>query len=336
MINKYYRTILLIAGMSLNLLTSQDFAPVGTAVAQFLEVGINARATGMGEAYTAITNDAGSAFCNPAGLAEVKTPSIFLANTTWPADISIGGVALAGHISRFGTLSFSIIYLMTDDMEITTMEESEGTGDYFSINNTCLGLSYARFLTDRVSIGVTGKLVEEKYYGHGYNTWSFDLGTMYRTDFHGLKIGMSILHFGPDVRFDGKYVNYSDQDSYVNLSDDTDDSLFVFDKFSLPVNFRVGLSMNILEKGAHRLRLATDMVHPNNNLEQYNVGMEYGINDSYYLRVGYKMTVDEGGFSLGGGIKTGILGMTGIRVDYSYSDLGILTHSHRFSLLLTL
>jgi len=78
------------------------------------------------------------------------------------------------------------------------------------------------------------------------------------------------------------------------------------------------------------------MVHPNNNLEQYNFGLEYSINNLVYLRTGYRAGLDEGGFSFGGGVKLDMLGSTGIEVDYSYSDLGILTNSHRFSLLLAL
>ncbi len=335
MTNKQKTTVAAFLALTI-CLHAGDFAPVGTTVAQFLEIGISARADGMGAAYTAVTNDAGSVFWNPAGLADVNAPCLFVSNSYWPADIAIGGIAIAGKFDRIGSFAFSAISLMTDDMEITTIYDNEGTGEYFSINNSVIGLTYAKFLTDRVSIGLTGKYVQEKYLDYGYSTWALDLGTMYRTDFRGLKIGMSILHFGPEVGFSGEYVNYSNQDSYVDLTDDTDDIPMSFEKYSLPVNFRVGISMNAFRSGNHLLTVASDMVHPNNNLEQYNFGLEYSINNLVYLRTGYRAGLDEGGFSFGGGVKLDMLGSTGIEVDYSYSDLGILTNSHRFSLLLAL
>lgn len=332
---RYKNSILIFASLSIGL-TAGDFAPVGTTVAQFLEIGAGARANGLGSAYTAVTDDAGAVFWNPAGLADVKAPSLFLTNNNWPADINVGGLSIAGKIGRVGSFAISVISLMTNEMEITTIQDYDGTGEYFDISNNAFGLTFARYLTDRVSVGVTGKFVSEDYFNHGYSTWALDLGTMYRTDFHGLKIGMSILHFGPEVGFSGKYVDYSNQDSYVNLADDTDDVPFEFEQYSLPVNFRVGISMRAFQRGSHTLMVSSDMVHPNNNLEQYNFGLEYNLHDAIFLRSGYRIGVDEGGISLGGGAKLDLAGWSQIAINYSYSDLGILTNSHRIGLLLSL
>ena len=46
-------------------------AKVGTAGAQFLEIGVSARAIGMGEAYVAVSNDATAMYYNPAGLTQL-------------------------------------------------------------------------------------------------------------------------------------------------------------------------------------------------------------------------------------------------------------------------
>jgi len=317
---------------------SQDFAPVGTAVAQFLEIGIGARATSLGGAYTAVTNDAGSVFWNPAGLVDAPGMSLYTAYNSWPADISLGGLSFSMNLGSRGTIAISSVFLMTDDMEVTDLNSPGGTGEYFSISNTSLGLTYARYLTDRVSVGVTGKMVQEKYWDYGYSTWAIDMGTLYRTDFHGLKMGMSILHFGPDIRFSGDFIDYSDPKSF------SVDSAKTFETYSLPINFRLGLSINVLENEAHRITTSADMIHPNNNLEQYNWGMEYCFNRSYFLRGGYKLIADEvvneavdvGGLSFGGGVRLGLMGLSVLAADYSYSNMGLLNGSHRFSLTLSL
>ena len=170
MIKKHYLRSIFIWGFILSGLPAQDFAPVGTAVAQFLEIGVGAQANALGQAYTAMTDDAGSVFWNPAGLVDAGKYSLYLSNMTWPADISLGSIAITGKFGRLGTFAISTLYLKTDDMEITTMEEFDGTGEYFSINNSSIGLSYARFLTDRVSVGFTGKVIQEKYFGYAYST----------------------------------------------------------------------------------------------------------------------------------------------------------------------
>lgn len=317
--------------LSASLVYGDQFAPIGTAVAQFLEIGVGARATGMGEAYTVMVDDASAVFWNPAGLADVETNNLFTSYTQWPAGISIGGMSIAKNFRNMGTLGLSTVYLMTNDMEVTTVEQPEGTGEMFSITNYALGLTYSRYLTDKVSAGLTAKLVREEYYNYGYYTWALDLGTLYRTGFHGLRIGMSILHFAPEVQFDGDYIDYSDPLSYAA---EPEPKPKTFEEYSLPVNFRFGMAIDLLDTRNHKVTLASDMIHPNNNIEQYNMGVEYGFNELVYLRTGYKLSADEGGLSFGGGAKLKLGSRMGAMVNYSFCDLGVLSNVNRFSLSL--
>ena len=307
---------------------SDTFAPVGTSVAQFLEIGVGAGATGMGEAYTVMAKDASAAFWNPAGLADVQKRNLFTSYTQWPAGISVGALSFATNVGNLGTFAVNSIYLMADDMEVTTIDNPEGTGEYFSISNHSLGLSYSRYLTDKVSVGVTTKYVHEGYYDHGYSTWALDLGTVYRTGFHGLKLGMSVLHFAPEINFDGEYIDYSDPKSYAGDEPKPKD----FENYSLPINFRFGVAMDVLNTGQHKITAATDMIHPNNNIEQYNAGLQYTFNKIIHLRTGYQMSADEGGFSFGGGTNLQVAGNYRIILNYSYADMGILSGINRFSL----
>src|SRR6056297_1782183 len=47
---------------------AEIFAKVGTFGAQFLKVGVSARATAMGSAYTAVGDNAEAVYWNPAGI----------------------------------------------------------------------------------------------------------------------------------------------------------------------------------------------------------------------------------------------------------------------------
>ena len=325
--NKKAFIIVLISGMLFGgLLFAQDFAPVGTSVAQFLEMSVGARGTGLGGAYTAITNNAEAVFWNPAGLANIQKRDLFTSYTKWPADIAIGSAAFAMNFEKIGVVALSATYLMTEDMEITTIAQPEGTGEMFAITNYAMGLSFARNMTDRLAVGVTGKLVHEKYLTNGYTTWALDIGTRYRTDFHGLTLGMSILHFGPETKFSGEFIDYSDPKSVDVNKPKT------FETYSLPINFRFGIVFDVLNKENNKIIAAVDMIHPNNNLEQYNCGVEYCFKNMFFLRGGYKINADEGGIALGTGIQYAIMGTTNILVDYSFADLGVLKAVHRVTL----
>lgn len=319
---------LILSLVQISSVSAEEFAPVGTAVAQFLEIGLGARSTGMGEAVTAVIDDASAVFWNPAGLADVQHLNLYTAYNTWPAGISIGGLSAALKLGSVGTIGINTVYLMTDDMEITTIDNPEGTGEYFAISNFSLGLTYSRYLTDKVSVGVTTKLVHEGYWDYSYSTWAIDLGTLYRTGFHGLNIAMSILHFGPEIKFSGDYIDYSDVKSYGSDPPETK----TFETYSLPVNFRFGISMDLIDGRVNRLKTAMDLVHSNNNLEQYNLGLEYSLNRMIFVRSGYRFNIDEGGLAFGGGIKLGMGKNLNLCADYSYADMGILKAVHRFSI----
>ena len=73
---------------------AQDFAPVGTSVAQFLEVGNGARYIGMGHTGIAIADGISSLSWNPAGLAKTGNFSIYMNQNQWPADITFSATSL--------------------------------------------------------------------------------------------------------------------------------------------------------------------------------------------------------------------------------------------------
>jgi hypothetical protein len=327
MMKKVMATLLL-ALCATGLVFAQGFAPVGTAAAQFLEIGMGARATGMGSAFTSLADDAGAVFWNPAGLAHVENRNLFTAYNQWPAEISMVGLSYAMNIKNIGVFALHAVNLMTEDMEITTIDQPNGTGSSFAISNYSVGLAYARLLTDRVSIGVSGKVVHEKYWENGYTSFAVDIGTLYETGFHGMKLGMSILHFGPDITYSGDFIDYSDPRS-VDVNKPKS-----FESHSMPINFRFGISLDILNRDNSKLTTAVDMIHPNNNLEQYNLGAEYSLKDSFFLRSGYQIESDEGGLCFGAGICTPLVGGARAAIDYAYADLGVLQDIHRFSLSL--
>jgi hypothetical protein len=109
--------------------------------------------------------------------------------------------------------------------------------------------------------------------------------------------------------------------------------------YDMPLLFRVGLAMNVLNGLTdHRLTVALDALHPNNDTEYVNVGCEYGFMNVVFLRGGYKSLLNsesQEGWSLGGGLQYGLPGQSRLKLDYSYQDFGFLKDVQMFSLMLS-
>ena len=107
----------------------------GTTAANFLEIGISSNAVAMGEAYVSLADDAVSAYWNPAGLAKVKGFEIGMSKQDWVAGISHSSFAAAFNLGRFGTLSAWFTDFDYGSIEVTNIEQQNGTGEYYSAND---------------------------------------------------------------------------------------------------------------------------------------------------------------------------------------------------------
>lgn len=66
----------------------QGTTKVGTSAAQFLKIGVGARAAAMGGSFNALASDVTSIYWNPAGLARQQGSELFFSHTSWLAGIS--------------------------------------------------------------------------------------------------------------------------------------------------------------------------------------------------------------------------------------------------------
>jgi len=289
-------------------------AKVGTAGAKFLDIGISARAMGMGEAYSAIANDVSAVYYNPAGLTQLFSREAMFTHINYPAGINFEFAAVAFPIEALsGVIGFGFYNLNSGDIPLTTngyvgnTETGEFDGEYFRAVDYALAFSYARSLTEHFSLGGTFKMIGEYYDNESARGWAADVGTLYDTGYRGFKIAMSIVNFGPDMKM-------------------------VQQGYPLPINFKFGTSFNFIERPDHLAVFALEGAHPSDNLEQYNAGVEYWYLDKFSVRLGNRFNYDTDGFTAGAGLKWPFGETREIRVDYSYQDFGFLREVHRFSL----
>ncbi|OYD16785.1 hypothetical protein CH333_02730 [candidate division WOR-3 bacterium JGI_Cruoil_03_44_89] len=313
----------------------RNVSAVGTTAAPFLEIEVGSRAMGMGGAFAAVADDATAIYWNPAGLSRLNRNEMTVTHIEWLADINFDFVGGIFYMGDYGVIGMSLTSLNTADMVVRTVDEPEGTGEMFSVGSMALGLSYARNLTDRFSIGFNTKYIQEKVWHMTASSFAVDFGTLFITHFNDMKIGMTISNFGMDMMLSGRDVMvYHDIDPTIMGNNELTEANLVTDKWPLPLAFRAGIAMDVLKNRTNRLTIATDAVHPNDNTEYLNLGIEYGFNDLLYLRGGYSSLLkrdSEEGLTFGSGIRGNIGGVVLFKVDYAFANFDRLGGTHRIS-----
>ncbi len=321
-----------------NNLLSQNVSKTGTTAADFLEIGVGANATGLGGAFVSIANDASSLYWNAGGIANLIKSEAIIVHTDWIAETNFDYAGLAIPLGDFGTIGFSFTSLSMDDMKVRTVELPDGTGEYFSASDLSIGISYARKLTERFSIGFTVKYIEQNIWHMKSNAFAIDAGTVFKTDlFGGMTIGAAISNFGTAMKLEGRDARYFIRVDPNKLgSNERIPTSIELDSWELPLIFQIGVSTNVLEVDNYRLTVATDAIVPNNDYQSVNIGAEFSFMNIVKLRSGYNslfLNEAEGGLSFGVGVDSQmLLSIATVNFDYAFRDFGRLNNIHTFSL----
>ncbi|TAK66352.1 MAG: PorV/PorQ family protein [Bacteroidetes bacterium] len=317
------------------MLFSQELVPplgeqrAGISVFQFLKIGVGARAVAMGETFTAVANDASALYWNPAGLAQFSENQVMFSHTEYVMDIKHEFAGAVYHLTPSDVVGVSVFGLHMDDMKVTTESQPLGTGEYFTVGDVALGLSYARAMTDQFSFGVTVKYIEETLADLKMRSVLVDLGTYYWTGISSTRFAVVVSNFGADAAPSGT----------ATLYDGTEVS--TFQSFSPPTQFKFGIAWDPLDSEGDKVTTSLELNHPNDNAENVHVGVEYRWNEWLALRAGVKRTIGEpllgedktsaNDITLGFGV-TAPTPLSKITFDYAYANFNLLGSVHRLSL----
>ena len=174
---------------------------VATCAANWLKLETGTRAIGMGGAYTAAARGISGTPYNPASIAFIDNQQAFLSQTKYVADITYNVIGYGRNMSGTDFIGVHIFALDSGPMDITTLDEPEGTGEQFKMTGICIRGTYARRLTDRLRIGFTGKFIREDIHTAYMQTVAFDVGSNFDTGIFGFILGMSVTNLGPEAQF---------------------------------------------------------------------------------------------------------------------------------------
>ncbi len=258
---------------------------------EFLTFGVGARASGMGEAFTAVADDSTAVYWNPAGLACQSRESVTLMhNNLFPNlynDIYYDGLAYASPVGPKTTLGMGITYLHSGSHDIIGINPATQQRDVvgrFQTSDLSLTGCYAKEFDHGLSAGINLKYISSKtHYVHA-KSYAADFGILYQTPVKGVK-GVKGIRLGAVLKDWGKKVKNIDH----------------YQSDELPTTFKAGASWQINED----VLITGEIINPlYDKFIGGAIGVEAVLTNRLVGRVGYfSKEKDLNGLTYGGGMK---------------------------------
>jgi hypothetical protein len=307
---------------------------LGSSGAQFLQIPLSAKASGMAGAVVGLTDDASSIFWNPAGIAKVRSTDLHFSYMKWFDLFDMNAAAVAYNLGDIGVIGASVVSFTTGQIEITTEQSPNGTGEYYDAQDIAIGVTYARYLTTAFNVGLTVKYINQGIWHETASGFAFDVGTQYALDFQNLTIAMSMTNFGGNLQFEGNDLEVrKEYDPNFPVSRLAPADLRT-SSYPLPLNFQVGIGFDIYKSDFLKIIGGIDAVHPNDNKERVHFGTQISAFDRFFVRGGYIYNHDTQKYAFGAGANIPFSN-TLVSFDYAYSWYDILPSVHRISVNLS-
>ena len=285
----------------------------GTTAADFLNIGVGARAMALGGAYTAAVDDATALYWNPAAMTRVRRRSVAVMHESYVDSSYFDYAAYVQNEGPIGAFGAAVQYFSAGLIQQTDANGTELAP--FHPYDMALHWSYAYLFDSSLvpalngyAFGFSAKLVDSRIVNSA-SAGAIDLGAL------------SPLYFGDHTRF---------AFSALNLGGDT--MQFSQVKEPLPITLRLG----VCDRPAPDWLATFDLGLPQNDRPYAATGIEH----SLLTRSEWEFTARAGfntqtigsidgitGFSMGFGI-----GAKGSSVDYAFAPYGGLGQAHRLSL----
>lgn len=301
-----------------------ESAAVGTAGAQELRIPVGARSTALSGSNLGSVGGVEAMFWNPGGLAQLEGSQVQFGSFKYWADIEMMSFAAAHTFEGKGTFGIAARVLNLGDLYVTTEEMPDGTGEITQPRFSIVTFSWAKPMTDRVSLGAGLNLLSEKIKDMSAHGYGLDFGVQVVTPMDGLAFGVALKNFGPDMSYDG----YGGERRFIaeEAQPGSDHSVAkpIFQQFELPSSFQFGVTYTALEDPMNYLGFHGTYQSNHHSTDEYRFGAEYAFRNQLFARAGYVTAADVGDadylytWATGLGFKVD-LGESNLFIDWSYN-----------------
>jgi hypothetical protein len=302
---------------------------VGTAAATELLIPIGGRDFAMGGSTIANSKGIEAIHWNPAGLGHLDgSAEVMFSSMTYIADIGVSYGGVGAKMGDFGNLALTVKALDFGEIPLTTNDDPDGRGGrFYSPTFVTVGLSYARSLTDAISVGTTLKVISEQIDRVSASGVALDFGVQYNGlgGIKGLQLGVAVKNIGPQLRYDGPGLYQKGTASGGRRPEQN----YKIDgaAFELPSLVEIGLAYGGSFQDNMQWMVNGSFTNNNLYLDEYRVGGQVGVKVEgiqLFGRAGIAMVpqVEKSqdnifGSTFGAGLSWMGAGI-GITVDYAY------------------
>ena len=318
---------------------------VGTRGANFLHIGIGARAQGMASAASASTDGPSALFWNPANIVNRESFSAFVSYMSLYGNSGLTDIAGAITVPiGQGAVGFSIRQFGSGEMERTTEVAPDGNDPTFpgsfTWNSMAFTGHYARNITDRLASAIGFRYVQEGVTFAKISFFGADISTRFRTGLYGMTVSASLQNIGTNGQFGGPGVDRAITAQRENGQPTGRDLPVEYAtmEVQMPTSFTFGILSNLYgdaeavlgSSSSHTLIAEVNFRDAVDTDIQPSIGVEYGFRGRFFARAGRKFFNErhaywEGtaGDAVGAGAHLPVMGRT-LRIDYAYVLMGQL------------
>ncbi len=285
----------------------------GTSGADFLEIGVGSRPLGMGEAFTAGTDDINSIYYNPAGLGTIRYPVLSIMHQELILDSRFENISAAFPLFYgFMGVSNSVFWVPPFDKSTSTATK-RGPSTFQRLLHAGV-----RPVARLHGVGGSVKYIHQKIDTLTLHSAAVDFGVMKRlymyspfdAPIRNFVLGMSLQNIGTKAK------------------DDELPRLMRMGASYYPTRW-LGLNLDLMQYFIDTSDLY-DFTYGFEESLRANLGMELSYFNIIALRAGYRFN-DSGTYSLGMGFNYAVKDV-GFSIDASYSDTGIFGPVYSFSI----
>lgn len=313
---------------------------LGTAAAPELLIPMGAKNVAMAGANIADVSKTDAIYWNPAGVANIENTEASFTYLNYFADMNLSYFALALSISDVSAVGISIQSFDIGNIDVTTIDNPEGTGEQIQPDYITLGVTYSRRFTDKISFGINNKLISETIGSMSATAFAWDFGIQYKSD-AGIDFGITLKNIGTELQFSGTGTEFDSNIPFANPNATTRKTNLDLASAELPTTFNIGAAYKLNIDEVQDVKIVGQFTNSSFALDHITGGLEYDYRNLLFVRGGYSMALfednypsglDESEFGLHAGFGINLdIGGNKIFIDYAYRPMETFGSTNYFT-----
>lgn len=247
----------------------------------FLRIGLGPRAKGLGDAYTAVADNAYAPYYNPAGLAFVRSHEVALTYSLLSFDRTFTYAGFSRPLPPQAGFALGVLQSGFKDSDVR-LSNGETTGEKIEDTQYTVFLGFGMRFTEKFALGITPKIIYSKVYDVSASSVGVDFGMMYKP-VPRLTLGLSMHELGQSLDYSRDPSGFGNETT----------------KDKLPRITKYGAAYIVpLQGPVKSLFFVSDLELNSAQSSKWHFGIEANVMDKCFVRTGLDDIDMTAGFSI--------------------------------------